>query len=107
MTKAHPVEGDVKAAIKKLLAKHGWYAFMPPANTFGANGISDILALKDGQFLAIEVKLKKATGSANQESFMQAVRDHGGVAMLVNQAGLPEFEAWLGKFDAATGPMRR
>ena len=99
MTKQNPIEGDVKNAVKKLLATHGWFAFMPPANTYGANGISDIIAVKAGLFLAVEVKLKKAEGSTNQEAFMKSVRDHGGFAMLVNMKGLPAFEAWLDKFD--------
>lgn len=99
MTKQNPNEGDVKKAIKDLLDRHGWFWFMPPANTYGSNGISDILALKDGFFLAIEVKFKKTEGTQNQEDFLEDVRKHGGFAMLVNQAGLPRFSAWLKTFD--------
>lgn len=99
MTKMHPIEGDVKTAIKKLLDKHGWFHFMPPANKYGKSGISDILAVKAGRFLALEVKLKKAEGTANQEEFLKSVREHGGYGMVINMATLPVLERWLQDVD--------
>lgn len=106
MTKAHPVEGDVKNAVKKLLTECGWFWFMPPANQYGANGIADILALKNGRFLAIETKLKKSSASPNQEIFLQNVRDHGGEALVVNMAGLHAFTMLLTQMDAQDASAR-
>ena len=106
MTKLHPLEGDVKDAVKKLLTQYGWWHFMPPANAYGITGISDILALKRGVFLAIEVKLKKTTGSANQETFLQSVRDNGGHALVVNMAGLPAFKDLLERLAFEMGPSQ-
>ena len=104
MTKLHPTEGDVKTAVKKLLTQYGWWHFMPPANQYAKSGISDILALKRGRFLAIETKLKKTTGSANQDVFMQSVVDNGGFAMVVNMAGLREFQVFLERLAFEMGP---
>lgn len=94
MSKLHPVEGDVKNKVKAILAKRGWWFFMPPANTYGAGGISDILALRAGRFLAIETKLKKATASAHQEVFQLRVAENGGHACVVNMAMVQD-----GSFD--------
>lgn len=103
MTKMNPVEGDVKAKIKALLKKHGWFTFMPASNTYGGNGVSDHLALKNGVFFAIEAKLKTAKGGTKenprgtplQEQFLQKVRDHGGYGMVVNAENLGDFEKTL------------
>lgn len=94
MTKEHPVEGDVKREVKRRLERRGWFYFMPNAGAFGRSGTSDILALRQGRFLAIETKLKKAKGSPLQEEFMAKVRAHGGYDLVVNQAMLDD-----GQFD--------
>lgn len=47
----------------------------------GEKGISDIIGcLKDGRFLAIEVKRPGAKPSADQNAFLEKVRDRNGVA---------------------------
>ena len=104
MTKMNPTEADVKDAVKKLLTQYDWFWFMPPANTYGTNGIADILALKRGRFLAIETKLKKATGTANQMAFLGQVEKYGGWATVVNQAGLPAFKELLERLAFEMGP---
>ena len=60
------IEKDVKTRIKKLLDDHDWFWFMPPANGFGRTGISDIIAVKRGVFLAIEAKFGKNPPTAMQ-----------------------------------------
>ena len=45
---------------------------------FGATGMSDILGLRDGQFIAIEVKNEKGKMSEGQEAFKVNVMDNGG-----------------------------
>ena len=95
MTKLHPVEGDVKKEIKKILDDYGWFWFMPPANVYSKVGISDFIALKDGHMLCIEVKLKKTEGSTNQEAFLQKIREHGGTAIVVNMDKLHKFRTLI------------
>lgn len=47
------------------------------------HGVSDILGcLKDGQFVAIEVKLGKDTCSEAQTHFLQAITERGGIAFV-------------------------
>jgi penicillin-binding protein-related factor A (putative recombinase) len=70
-------------------------------------GVSDIIGIYKGKFLAIEVKLPKrqvgektyAAGrlSPFQKIFLQDVIDHGGIAFVATSAD--EVEQKLGEFD--------
>lgn len=51
--------------------------------TFGFVGMSDILGqLRDGRFLACEVKARNGKATLEQLGFLSNVRHHGGVAFL-------------------------
>lgn len=77
-------EGKVKSAVKKLLALHGVYYFMPGANGYGRAGIPDIIACVNGRFLAIECKAGKGTTTALQDREMNLITASGGMALLVS-----------------------
>lgn len=100
MKRAMRDEGDVKDAVKKLLTKHGWFHFMPPANAYGAGGISDHLACKMGVFLAVECKFGKRSPTALQTRFIGNVRDAGGIGIVVRDATVDDFEWFLIYFDS-------
>jgi hypothetical protein len=48
-----------KAAVRKMLVKHGIYYFMPPGMGLGRSGIPDIIGCHNGKFIAIECKAGK------------------------------------------------
>jgi hypothetical protein len=52
---------------------------------FGHKGIADIIGIipKTGQFLAIECKTKTGKTTQFQEDFLKAIRDRGGLALVV------------------------
>ena len=79
-------EAGVKTATKKLLKDHGWFVWMPPANGYGRVGISDIHALKGGQFLAIETKAPGRRGnlSPNQKHRIEEINAANGVTIVVD-----------------------
>jgi len=89
-----PVKDDVKAALDEF----GWYWFMPPANMYGKSGISDILAIKAGVFLAIETKNKTGV-TENQRGFLNSIRAEKGFGFVVNRPRVEHFKAFLGSFD--------
>lgn len=93
------LEKDVKHQVKKLLDKHGWFWFMPPANGFGRTGISDFLVIRTGVFMAIETKLGKAEPSSMQRGFLSTIASHDGFAFVVNENNLDSLQAWLEAFD--------
>lgn len=93
-------EADVKTQVKKLLKEHGWFHWMPGANGFGMQGVSDFLALKNGVFLALETKFGKGTLTVLQRCFLRQVKDHGGLAFVVSETNLLTFSAFCAWFNA-------
>lgn len=103
MTKKNPTEKDVKKEVKRMLDYYHWFWWMPPANGFGASGISDFHALKGegvgGVFLAIETKHGNNKPTELQKGFLKSILQSGGLSMVVNEEGLPWLNVWLEAFD--------
>ena len=76
-------EAKVKTAVKRLLAEHGAYYFMPPGVGYGRAGIPDIICCINGTFLAIECKAGKGRTTALQDRELNAIAAAGGVALIV------------------------
>lgn len=66
----------------------GWFdpvrkRFRKQVSRFAINGTSDVLGvLKDGRFLAIEVKAKYGKASPEQLSFIDKINSSGGIAFI-------------------------
>lgn len=76
-------ESTLKAAVKEYLNITGWFCF-PILQGLGAyKGISDLIALKEGKVLFIELKSPKGKLSPYQEAFKQAVESYGGAYIVV------------------------
>lgn len=94
------IEKDVKAEVKKILNKHGWFWFMPPSNAYGKSGISDFLGLRGGVMLALETKFDD-TPTALQQGFLSSIAAEGGFAFVVDEKRLDVLAAWMDLFDQA------
>lgn len=95
-------EKGVKAKIKQLLALHGWMTWMPAANGYGAQGVSDHLALKAGVFLVIEAKFGYGKPTPLQCAFAANVISNSGYAFCVNEKTIDHLAWWLESFEAST-----
>jgi hypothetical protein len=95
-------EGDVKKQVKRLLDKHNWFWFMPPANGYGRTGIADILAIRGGVFLAIETKFGKNKPTPMQIGFLQSIMAEQGYGFVVCDRRVAWLQSWLEAFDKAT-----
>lgn len=100
-------EGSVKREVKKLLEKHGYFFWMPPANGFGRTGISDFQAIKAGVFLAIETKFGKNTTTPMQRGFLNSVLAEGGFSFVVCERRVDTLRTWLETFDRAAAASMR
>jgi hypothetical protein len=96
------IEKDVKREVKRLLDKHKWFWWCPPANAYGKSGISDFHAVRGGVFMAIETKMSPNKPTAMQEGFLGSIKAEGGFAFVVTEKTVSWFAVWLQAFDAAT-----
>ncbi len=86
-------ETDIKRAVKEYLQWHGWFVF-PVIQGLGAyRGISDLIALKAGETLFIEIKTPAGRLSAAQEVFQSDITAHDGVYIVVR--GIEDIERVL------------
>jgi Holliday junction resolvase len=92
---AQTPEGKVKAAVKKILDKHGVYHFSPATGGYGRSGIPDIICCHHGKFIAIECKAGKGTTTVLQERELEAIRAHGGAALVINELNLRDIDTVL------------
>jgi Holliday junction resolvase len=95
-------EKGVKRNIQKLLDMFDWYWWMPPANGYGKAGISDINAIKDGVFLAIEAKFGSNKPTVMQRAFLESIRAKNGFGFVVNEKNIEHLQSFLTDFQGQT-----
>lgn len=96
------IEKDVKAKVKKLLDKHGWYWWMTPANGFGSTGIADFCAVNNGVFMAIETKFGTNKLTAMQRAYLESVNAASCFGFVVTDTNIGWLETFLEEFEAQT-----
>jgi hypothetical protein len=94
-------EGKVKKKVKDILkATTGCWFFMPATYGFGRSGVPDIIGCYCGRFFAIECKANGNKPTALQEKAMRDIQAGGGVAWLVDDSNLAEFQIFFAKWCA-------
>lgn len=88
-------EAKVKDKIKKLILKHGGYYALPVMQGMAQNGTPDILASVAGVFLGIEAKAGAGKPTELQKVQLKKIARSGGIALVVNEKNLGQFEALL------------
>ena len=88
-------EKKVKDKVKRLLAEHGAYHFMPATHGYGSSGVPDIVACIQGRFIGIECKANGGKPTALQLKNLQELSSAGGIAILVDEHGLDDLNALL------------
>ena len=89
-------EGKVKTKVKKILDKFGALHFSPFMAGMGASGVSDIICLYKGKFIAIECKAdEKKLPTALQLKFLDRVMAWGGIGLVVHDKNLNLLEQTL------------
>jgi Holliday junction resolvase len=85
---ARTPESVIKAAVVKLLKKHGAYYFFPATGGYGRSGVPDIIVCFKGRFIGIECKAGDNTPTALQQRELMRIIDAGGSAFVVNEESL-------------------
>jgi len=85
----------VKKEVKKILTATGWSFWMPSADVYGRNGISDFICVKKPKlFMVIETKYDD-TVTTQQFVFLTAIHDAGHYAFLVDETNIDELQKLL------------
>lgn len=100
-------EKDVKKEVKKVLDKHNWFWWMPPANGFGRVGVSDFNALRSGVFMAVETKFGKNTPTVQQKAYLSSIAAEEGFGFIVSDKNLDWFKAFMEAFDRSADHAAR
>ena len=89
-------EALVKKRIREILNQRNALFFSPVTGGYGVSGVSDIIALHNGAFIAIEAKAdatKKPTEL--QKKFLGQVSANGGIALVIHKDNLDELKEAL------------
>jgi Holliday junction resolvase len=81
--KARATEADITKAIRSLLDAYGifhWKQWQGPMSQ--PKGVSDIIGIYRGKFLAIEVKTERGKLTDAQRAFLDRVNREGGIAFV-------------------------
>lgn len=84
-------ESSVQTSIKKHLKDNGW--FVTKLISTSTAGIPDLMAIKDGQTIFVEVKRKGGRTSAIQDYRIDELRQYG-VKVFVSDS-LDQFKSYL------------
>jgi len=71
-------ESDIQAAIKDYLGWHGWFCWKVHQSLGSFKGVSDLIAVKNGKVLFIEVKTSTGRLGVHQQAFRDELTRHGG-----------------------------
>lgn len=94
-------EKKVKDKVVARLKAEGVYYFFPATHGFGRSGVPDIVCCVNGKFLAIECKAGHNKPTVLQEREIKAIRDSGGVAIVVNENSTDLVLIWVNKLRSA------
>jgi len=96
-------EAKVKAKVIKQLQAIGAYYFSPVTGGYGRSGVPDIVACINGRFIGIECKAGKGVTTALQEKNLEAIRQSGGKALVINEDTVDSLTALLRIMDVLNG----
>lgn len=75
-------EAEITRAIRSLLKTLGVWHFKHWGGPMSAKGVSDILGICNGKFLAIEIKREGGTLTPEQQGFLDRVCKEGGTGFV-------------------------
>lgn len=81
-------ENKVKRDVRRILDEHGAYYFFPATGGYGKSGVPDIIICYKGRFIGVECKAGQNQPTALQLREINAINEHGGQAIVVNEANM-------------------
>jgi hypothetical protein len=97
-------EAKVKKKVVTVIKEAGAYYFFPVMNGYGRVGIPDIIVCHRGYFVAIECKAGNNKPTELQLREIEAIRQAGGVSLVINETNIEDVTKVLESIDGA--PIR-
>lgn len=91
-------ENGVKKNVKKLLDHYKYFWWSNAASMYGKGGVSDICAIKNGLFLAIETKFGYRKPTDLQRAFLESINAETGYGFVVSEKNIEWFQVFLEQF---------
>jgi hypothetical protein len=91
-------EARVKTKVKRILSHINAYNFSPMTAGYGRSGVPDIIACYGGRFIAVECKANGNKPTALQLDNLQDIEACGGMAFVVDENNINEFERTMYEF---------
>ncbi len=71
-------ESDIRKQIQDYLRWKGWFVYYNLQGLGSYPGLSDLVAMKDGRTIHLEIKTPRGKQKANQVTFQENVESAGG-----------------------------
>lgn len=88
-------EKKVKIKVYQQLKALGCYYFNPMTFGYGSSGVPDIVGCFNGKFFGIECKANGNKPTALQLRNLEAIKDAGGHALVVDEHNVHEVGEWI------------
>ena len=99
-----PTETDILRAIRTYLQLRGWFVIRHQAGLGSARGFPDLIAVKDGQVVFIEVKTPKGQLSSYQRAFWDELTAYGGSYVVLRS--VKDAEELAQEFEGLAAPSK-
>ena len=77
-------EQEIHREIKRWLKEGGWAVWKNHGSAYSERGLPDLMALRDGVFVAVEVKRPGYDATLLQSLWLRRIRDHGGIGLVAD-----------------------
>ena len=84
--KGQPTENEIQSAIRDDLSWKGWYVIRIQQGMGAHNGLSDLIAIKNGRVVFIEVKTPRGKQSEYQIKFEEEITKRGAEYIVMRSA---------------------
>ena len=96
-------EAKVNMKVRETLKALGAYYAMPVTVGYGVSGAPDFLVCWRGLFFGIECKAGKNTTTALQDKNINAIREAGGKAIVINEDNVDQLGSWMRAYENING----
>lgn len=78
-----PTEKQIRSSIIDLLRRCGWFCFFLQQGLGSYKGLPDLIAIKNGRMVCIEIKTPNGNQSHHQQEFERMWKEYGGEYLLL------------------------